>query len=297
MINLTGLRLANPTILAAGILGSTGASLKRIAGLGAGAVVTKSIGPRPCTGYPNPTMVKIDGGFLNAMGLPNPSYQEFKGELASIKPALQSLGVPVIASIYGSTPEEFAEVASGLPADAFELNVSCPHAGGLTEIGTRTELVEEVCRAVKRKVEAPVWVKLTPNVTDIVEIGRSAERGGADAVVAINTLRGMAIDIESGFPILGNRFGGLSGPPIKPVAVKAVYDLYSALEIPVIGVGGISNWKDAIEFIMAGASAVEIGSAVYHSLQVFREIAEGVRKYLETRNLTLEDIRGIAHRR
>jgi len=298
-IQLTGLELRNPTILAAGILGTTGASLKRMAGEGAGAVVTKSIGSEPKEGHPNPTMLKLDYGFLNAMGLPNPSYRDFREELTIASEG----GVPVIASVFGAHPEEFAEIISGLESasarvSAYELNVSCPHASGYgTVVGTDPVLVEEITRAAKQTTNAPVWVKLTPNVTDIVEIGEAASRGGADAVVAINTVRGMAIDIHSGYPILGNLYGGLSGSAIRPVAVKCVYDLYEALDIPVIGVGGIGSWQDAVEMMMAGASAVQVGSAVYDNINIFSEITSGLSAYLKANDYCPDDITGLAHRK
>jgi dihydroorotate dehydrogenase (NAD+) catalytic subunit len=293
-IKAGGLTLQNPTILAAGILGTTGASLKRVASLGAGAVVTKSIGVEPKYGHPNPSMLKLECGYINAMGLPNPSYREFLQELDIAKQA----GVPVIASIFGASEAEFREAAEGLPgASAYELNVSCPHAKGYgMQIGTDPALVEAVTRAVKGVVDVPVWVKLTPNVTDITAIGRAAQDGGAEAVVAINTVKAMAIDVESGYPILGNINGGLSGPAIKPIAIKCVYDLYEALDIPVIGVGGISSWADAVEFLMAGASAVEIGSAVYDGLDVFASVSMGLSDYLDRKGMKLEDLIGLSHR-
>lgn len=297
MVKITGIELRNPTILASGIMGTTGASLVRMANSGAGAVVTKSIGPEPKTGHPNPSMVKLDCGFLNAMGLPNPSYADFDNE---IKIAKEGTDVPVIASIFGGNAEEFVKVAEGLAdsrPDAFELNVSCPHAEGYgATIGTDSCMVEAITAAVCDAVDVPVWVKLTPNVTDIRSIGKAAENGGADAVVAINTLRGMAIDINSGYPILGNRFGGLSGSAVKPVAVKCVYDLYDAVDIPVIGVGGVSSWEDAVEMIMAGASAVQIGSAVYEGVEVFGTIAAGIEQFLlDNGYADVEDITGLAH--
>jgi dihydroorotate dehydrogenase (NAD+) catalytic subunit len=228
------------------------------------------------------------------MGLPNPSYKEFLQEL---KIARESC-VPVIASIFGATPDEFAEIASGMPgADAYELNVSCPHACGYgMQVGTDPALVKSITAAVKDAVKVPVWVKLTPNVTDIREIGLAAQEGGADAVVAINTLKALAIDIDTGYPILGNVHGGLSGPAVKPVAIRCVYDLYDVLEIPVIGVGGVSNWADAVEMLMAGASAVEIGSAVYEDPGVFAAVAMGLSDYLDRKDLKLKDIVGMSHR-
>ncbi len=289
---LTGLNLNNPLMLAAGIMGTTGGSLKRAAEGGAGAVVTKSIGIEPRSGHSNPCMVEVDCGYLNAMGLPNPSYKNFQEE---IDKALEG-GVPVIASIFGGSADEFSGIAAKLRADAFELNVSCPHACGYgAQVGSDPVLVEEITKAVKSATSAPVWVKLTPNVTDITSIGLAASRGGADAVVAINTVRGMAIDIESGYPVLGNRFGGLSGRAIKPVAIKCVYDLYEVLDIPVIGVGGISDWKDAVEFIMAGARAVQIGSAVGNNINIFNDISSCMEAFLEEKNWTLDDIYGMAH--
>ncbi len=293
-LSLTGLKLKNPLMLAAGIMGTTGGSLKRAAEGGAGAVVTKSIGIEPKIGHSNPSMVEVDCGYLNAMGLPNPSYKNFQGEIDMAKEG----GVPVIASIFGADADEFSEIAGSLRADAFELNVSCPHACGYgAQVGSDPALVEDITRAVKNATSAPVWVKLTPNVTDIKIIGLAAQRGGADAVVAINTVRAMTIDIESGYPILGNKFGGLSGRAIKPVAIKCVYDLYEALQIPVIGVGGISDWRNAVEFIMAGARAVQIGSAVGNNINIFNEISSCMEAFLEQKGWTLDDIYGMAHKK
>ncbi|MBN2489191.1 MAG: dihydroorotate dehydrogenase [Methanosarcinaceae archaeon] len=297
MVTITGLDLKNPTILAAGIMGTTGASLVHVAKEGAGAVVTKSIGPAPEKGHPNPSMVRLECGFLNAMGLPNPSYKDFIKELEIAK---NETSVPVIASIFGGSADEFVRVAEGLShakPDAFELNLSCPHAEGYgAMIGSDPHKVQQITSAVCNNVDVPVWVKLTPNVTDIVAIGKAAASGGADAVVAINTVRAMAIDIASGYPILGNRFGGLSGPAIKPIAVKCVYDLYAALDIPVIGVGGISTWQDAVEMMMAGASAVQVGSAVFEGLDVFGSISSGIDSFLTEKGYGgVEDIIGLAH--
>ncbi|MFC1787184.1 dihydroorotate dehydrogenase [Halobacteriota archaeon] len=290
--DVTGLKLRNPTILAAGILGSTASSIKRSIRGGAGAVVTKSIGVVPREGHQGPVMIKTEHGFLNAMGLANPSYHEFKREVKESKGE-----VPIVVSIFGGNAEEFKEVALGLidaNPDAFELNVSCPHAEGYgVDIGEDPKAVENITKAVKKAVNVPVWVKLSP-LTNIVKIGLAAQRGGADAVVAINTIPAMAIDTESCFPVLGNTSGGLSGAAIKPVALKCVYDLYNALKIDIIGVGGISSWTDAIEFIMAGASAIEIGSAVYEDIRIFQHISEGISRYLQNKGFELDDIRGVA---
>ncbi|MDO8727764.1 MAG: dihydroorotate dehydrogenase [Candidatus Methanoperedens sp.] len=293
-LSLTGLKLKNPLILAAGIMGTTGGSLKRATEGGAGGVVTKSIGVEPKSGHSNPSMVEVDCGYMNAMGLPNPSYKNFQKEIDLAR----ECGVPVIASIFGANADEFSEIAGTLHADAFELNVSCPHACGYgAQVGSDPALVEEITKSVKSATTAPVWVKLTPNVTDIKSIGLAAQRGGADAVVAINTVRAMAIDIESGYPILGNKFGGLSGKAIKPIAIKCVYDLYEALQIPVIGVGGISDWKDAVEFMMAGARAVQIGSAVGNNINIFNDISSCMEAFLEDKVWTLDDLYGMAHKK
>ena len=293
-VNACGLQLSNPVLLAAGILGTTGASLCRAARAGAGGVVTKSVGSLPREGHHGPCVVQMEGGLLNAMGLPNPSYRDFQDEIDKAR----AEGVPVIASIFGSSASEFAQIARSLKADAFELNLSCPHAEKYgSELGRYPDLVESVTGAVKAASNVPVWVKLTPNTADIVELGLAAQRSGADGVVAINTLKAMAIDIETGYPILGNRFGGLSGPAIRPVAVRCVYELASRLEIPVIGVGGISTWEDAVEMIMAGASAVQVGTALLNGYGVFEEITTGLSRYLERKSMTLEELCGLAGRR
>ncbi|MGV8175372.1 MAG: dihydroorotate dehydrogenase [Methanothrix sp.] len=293
-IHAGGLDLRGPALLAAGILGTTGASLRRAALAGAGGVVTKSVGSAPREGHPGPTIVHVQGGLLNAMGLPNPSYRQFQEEIDIGRTG----GAPVIASIFGSSPAEFAQIARVLKADAFELNLSCPHAEKYgSELGRYPGMVESVAGAVKATSDVPVWVKLTPNTADILELGLAAQRGGADAVVAINTLKAMAIDIESGYPILGNRFGGLSGPAIKPVAVRCVYELSMQLEIPVIGVGGVSSWEDAVEMIMAGAAAVQVGTALENGYDIFEEINRGVSSYLEKKSMTLDDLCGLSWRR
>ncbi|HWQ64965.1 MAG TPA: dihydroorotate dehydrogenase [Methanospirillum sp.] len=267
-VEVGGVTLRNHLILAAGVLGTSGSSLARMLREGAGAVVSKSIGPEPRSGHAGPCLVVLEDGVLNAMGLPNPSH-EFKEELKPLD------GKPVIVSIFGGNPEEFSEVASWFAdsATAFELNVSCPHASGYgAQIGTNPDLVQACTSAVAR-FNKPVWVKLTPNVTDITLIGKAAEDGGADALVAINTVRAMRISLEAKRPVLGNRFGGLSGKAIFPIAIRCVYELYESCKIPVIGCGGISSADDVVEMMMAGASAVEIGSALRGNPGLFREIS------------------------
>ncbi len=263
-----GVTLSNHLILAAGILGTTGSSLARVLDAGAGGVVTKSIGPVPCEGHPGPCVVELDCGVINAMGLPNPS-REFTGELACLA------GRPVVASIFGGSPEEFATVASwftGLVA-GFELNLSCPHAEGFgAALGTDPDIVEECTRAVARS-GMPTWVKLTPNVTDITACGRAAEKGGADAIVAINTVKAMRISPELRRPVLGHGSGGLSGRAVFPIAVRCVFELHRACRIPIIGCGGIATERDVIEMMMAGASAVEIGTAARDDPKIFSAIS------------------------
>ncbi|HUU75361.1 MAG TPA: dihydroorotate dehydrogenase [Methanoregulaceae archaeon] len=264
-----GVTLRNHLLLAAGILGTTGASLARILKNGAGGVVTKSIGPFPNDGHHGPCLVALEDGLLNAMGLPNPSM-EFLDELTSVKPGT------VIASVYGGSPEEFARVAGWFTGKAagIELNLSCPHAEGFgAALGTDPDLVEDCTRAVAR-LGMPTWVKLTPNVTDISECGLAAERGGASAIVAINTVRAMRISTGLRRPVLGNRYGGLSGRAIFPIAIRCVYELFETCSIPIIGCGGISSAGDVLEMIMAGATAVELGSAVYKDPSIFSLISQ-----------------------
>ncbi|WP_321504521.1 dihydroorotate dehydrogenase [uncultured Methanoregula sp.] len=282
-----GVTLDNHLILAAGILGTTGSSLSRMLLLGAGGVVTKSIGPVPKEGHAGPCLVVLEDGLMNAMGLPNPS-KDFVEELAGLAKK------PVIVSIFGGNPEEFAEVAGWFcgKVAGFELNLSCPHAEGYgAAIGSDPALVEACTRAVSR-TGIPTWVKLTPNVTDITAIGRAAEKGGASALVAINTVKAMRISTGLGRPVLGHGYGGLSGPAIFPIAVRCVYELYEAVKIPIIGCGGVSTADNAIEMMMAGAAAVELGSAVYGDVNVF----DTIKKELYAKDgIKPEGIMGCAH--
>lgn len=287
------LRLPNPTILASGILGTTGASLRQAARWGAGGVVTKSLGVAARTGYPGPTVVRLECGAVNAVGLSNPGWREFLPELEVARRGR----VPVVASLYGSRPEEFREMARGLGprVDGFELNLSCPHVRNVgSEVGEDPGLVRSIVRATKTGSKKPVWAKLTPHA-DVVEIGRAAERAGADALVAINTLRATAIDVETGHPLLGNRVGGLSGPPLKPVALRCVYELFPEVRVPVVASGGVSDWRDAVEFLSAGARAVEIGTALLDGSGVFRDVTAGLRRFLARKRMTLGELIGRSH--
>lgn len=297
-VSLAELKLANPTMLASGILGYTAETLESIANSGAGAVVTKSVGLKPRSGYANPTIVQTSCGLINAMGLPNPGIDEFVKEIRLMKTTLR---VPLIVSVYGFSEEEYATVAKKAVeagADAVELNVSCPHVKETgSEIGQNPEILAKVVRKVKTVVDKPVFVKLSPNVTDIAEIAESAVKAGADVLTAINTVRAMAIDTETAMPILGNKKGGLSGAAIKPTAVRCVYDIYEKVKVPIIGCGGITNWRGAVEFFLAGASAVQIGTAVaVKGPNVFKAVANGTEAYLKRKGFrSVNEIVGLSH--
>ncbi len=298
-INFAGLKLKNPTVLASGILGYSTESLTSIVEGGAGAVVTKSIGTKPRTGYANPTVAQAKYGLINAMGLPNPGIDAYVQEISHAKTALS---VPLIVSVYGYSPEEYAltaKKAAEAGADAVELNVSCPHVKETgSEIGQNPTVLAEVVKKVKAAVHKPVIVKLSPNVTDIVAIAEAAVKAGADALTAVNTVKAIAIDAETAIPILSNKRGGLSGPAIKPIALRCVYDICERVKVPVMGCGGITNWRDAVEFIIAGASAVQIGTAIaLKGSAVFETVNRGVEAYLKKKKFrSVTEIVGLSHR-
>jgi dihydroorotate dehydrogenase (NAD+) catalytic subunit len=297
-ISFAGLTLANPTILASGILGYSAESLARIAKGGAGAVVTKSVGLEPRVGYSNPTVVQAEAGLINAMGLPNPGINVYIQEIKFSKIILR---VPLIVSVFGYSAEEYAVVAKSAVdagADAVELNVSCPHVKQTgAEIGQSPKLLTDVVQMVKASVSKPLIVKLSPNVTDITILAHAAIEAGADALTVANTLKAITIDAETMRPILSNVKGGLSGPAVKPVALRCVYDIHEAYaDIPIIGCGGISDSRDAIEFLLAGASAVQIGTAVAVDIEVFQTITRGIETYMRRKHFrSVKDIVGLAH--
>ena len=297
-ISLAGLELRNPATLASGIMGYSAESLQRIVEGGAGAVVTKSVGVTPRTGYANPTVVQAKCGLINAIGLPNPGIDEYAEEISYAKTVLQ---VPLIVSVYGYSADEYALVAKKAVmagADAVELNVSCPHVKQTgSEIGQNSKLLAEVVTKVKTSVQKPVIVKLSPNVTDIVEMAKVAAKAGADALTAINTVKAMAIDVETALPVLSNVKGGLSGPAVKPIALRCVYDIYEKVKTPIIGCGGITDWRDAVEFFLAGASAVQIGTAIaLKNPSVFKDINRGVDAYLKKKGFrSVKEIVGLSH--
>ena len=298
-VEFAGIKLPNPTILASGILGVSGEIMIRASRAGAGAVVSKSFNVKGREGYRNPSFIEVQGGFLNALGIPNPGMEEMREEVETASKA----GVPVIASVFGFDAEEFAAAAAMGEkggAIAVELNVSCPHVTEVgVEIGQRPKVVAEVTQAVKRRVRIPVFVKLSPNVTDITEVAKAAQSAGADAVTAINTALGMAVNVDSAYPILGGTLGGLSGPALHPIAVRAIYQIRRAVDLPIIGVGGVQDYRGALEMMMVGASAVQIGSAVTsQGLEIFRDVTTGMSKFLEQRGLSsIRQVIGIAANR
>jgi dihydroorotate dehydrogenase (NAD+) catalytic subunit len=298
-VNFAGLSMDNPTCLASGIMGYSAESMQRIAKAGAGAVVTKSVGATPRMGYANPTVVQAKCGLINAIGLPNPGIDQYTQEIRYAKTILH---VPLIVSVYGYTAEEYAataQKAAEAGADAIELNVSCPHVKDTgTEIGQNPKTLTEVIKQVKASVQKPVIVKLSPNVTDITEIAETAVKAGANALTAINTVKAMAIDPETTLPILSNTIGGLSGPAIKPIALRCVYDIHERVKTPIMGCGGITCWQDAVEFFLAGATAIQIGTAVaLQDPSVFQTINKGVTAYLKKKGFrSVKEIVGLSHR-
>ncbi|TFF95092.1 MAG: dihydroorotate dehydrogenase [Promethearchaeota archaeon] len=297
MLNTTiaGLNLKSPIILASGILGVSHSSMKRIIDMGAGAITTKSIGPRPRKGYKNPSIIELyPGTFINSVGLANPGIDYFIEEIKKIK----NYKFPLIVSIFGDSTESYIDVAKKAEeagADGIEINISCPHAE-VSSIGIDENLTYSTVNSLKKEIRAPLFVKLNPNVTDITKIAIAAENGGADAVVAINTLAAMKIDIHTKRPLLSHGSGGLSGEAIHPIAVKKVYDLYKALKIPIIGCGGISSWQDIVEFVLAGASAVQLGTILYKGIEIIKDLVLGLEQFLEQNSYqSLNDLRGLAH--
>ena len=297
--NICGVEFRNPLMLAAGILGSNATSLNWVLKSGAGGVVSKSFSLNPHPGYVNPTTVAVEGGIINAIGLSNPGVDNFKEELKKI----ERKDDVVIASIYGATPEEFSSLVGEIQelVDMIELNISCPHAmdGYGASIGQDCNLSYKIVSAAKDASDIPIIAKLTPNVADITEIAKTCEDAGADCLSLINTLGpGMKINIDIARPVLSNKFGGMSGRPIKPIAISNVYSVYEAVDIPLIGVGGIYNWEDVVEFIYAGARAVQIGTAIMdEGVDVFSHINEGLEKFMVEKGFSsIDEMVGLAHK-
>jgi len=298
---LSGIRLGNPTVLASGILGTSADLLERAAHSGAGAVTAKSCGPEERAGHPNPVALEWEGGVINAVGLTNPGADAEVHLLREAKMRLAPLGVPLIASIFAPTVAEFGQLAaviSRAEPDLIEVNISCPNVGdefGMPFAGS-AEAAAQVTAAVKAATRIPVSIKLAPNVPSIARIARAVVEAGADAITAINTLPGMLIDAQAGQPVLANRVGGLSGWSLKPVALRCVAEIRQAVDVPIIGTGGVASGLDAAEMIMAGADAVGVGTAVWQrGPQVFALISEELMVFMKHRGFSdLRSMKGSA---
>jgi dihydroorotate dehydrogenase (NAD+) catalytic subunit len=281
-------------MLASGILGISLDVFARLYKEGAGALVTKSLSKEPWEGYPNPTIIGVKSGYLNAVGLSNPGAPYFAKMISSNKT------IPIIISLVGSIPDDFTFMIKqfeNIKVLAYELNLSCPHVEKVgLEVGDDPELVIKIVREVKKASKVPVIAKVGLGSSDYLDTVRASCEAGIDAITAINTIRAMAIDVEITRPILSHKIGGLSGTPIKPIAVRCVYEIASKFDTPIIGCGGVSNWEDAVEFVLAGASAVQIGSAVAEKwVGVFSKINNGISKYMERKNFQkIRDMVGIA---
>jgi dihydroorotate dehydrogenase (NAD+) catalytic subunit len=302
-----GRSLQSPLVLASGIWGTTPSLLARAAQAGCGMVTAKSCGPTPRAGHVNPTCLDWGGGLINAIGLANPGAHAEVHLLNQARPLLKPRGVPLIASIFAGEPAEFGEVAAVVAAahpDFIEINISCPnvHSEFGEPFAANPTGAAEVTAAVKDAVRdhnIPVIVKLAPNVPAVERIGCAVVEAGADALCAINTMPGMVIDLASGQPVLANRSGGISGPALKPIALKCVYDLYRACpDIPIIGTGGVTTGQDALEMIMAGATVVGVGSAIYYrGASAVQDILHEMASWLAAHHITdIAELRGRAHR-
>ena len=282
-------------MLASGILGISLDVFKRLHRSGAGAVVTKSLSKEPWEGYPNPTIFSVNGGgWINAVGLSNPGAEYFAKMIEPNK------DVPIIVSLVGSVPEDFEFMIkqfANCNVTAYELNLSCPHVAKVgLEVGDDPELVKKIVSTVKNTTGVPVIAKVGLGTTHYLKTVGTAVDSGIDAITAINTIRAMAIDVYTKRPILSNKFGGLSGTPIKSVALRCVYEISSKYDIPIIGCGGVSTWEDAVEFFLAGASSVQLGSAVGDNwITIFDDINSGIKKYMDDNGFSkIEEMVGLA---
>lgn len=288
-VNIAGVELKNPVMTASGTFGS-GAEYSEFVDLDRlGAVVTKGVANVPWPGNPTPRVAEVYGGMLNAIGLQNPGIDVFRKRDI---PFLKKFDTKIMVNVCGHTEEEYLEVVRALadePVDLLEINISCPNVkeGGIA-FGTDPKAVESITKKVKKCASQPVIMKLSPNVTSIADMAKAAEAGGADGISLINTLTGMKIDIERRTFVLANKTGGMSGPAIKPIAVRMVYEAANAVSLPVIGMGGITCAEDAIEFILAGATAVSVGTANFADPYTTVRVAEGIEQYL--RDNDIEDI-------
>jgi len=292
------IKLKNPTILASGILGISRESIEKAGRGGAGAATLKSLCHEERKGNSNPTMFTFEEGMLNAVGLPGQGIDNAINEFKR----LDNLSVPVIGSIYGYEIRHFGEVAKkmeSLKPAMIEVDVSCPHLDYGKPYYADSELIAKVTKEVKSNSgKIPVSIKLSPNVHDIKEIAHSAEKAGADAITAINTAIGMVINIDARKPILTNKTGGLSGPALRPIAVRCVYEIYETVKIPIIGTGGVTYGKDAVGMVMAGATCVGIGTGIYYrGISVFKKVCDEITEWMKKNKVKdLEEIRGVAHK-
>lgn len=291
-VTIAGVEFKNPVTVSSGTFGS-GAEYGEFVDLNQlGAVTTKGVANVPWSGNPTPRIAETYGGMMNAVGLQNPGIDVF---CSRDIPFLQQYDTNIIVNVCGRSEKDYVEVVERLAdeaVDLLEINVSCPNVkeGGIA-FGQNPNALEQITKAVKAKAKQPVIMKLSPNVTDITEMAKAAQAGGADALSLINTLTGMKIDIHRRNFAIANKTGGLSGPAIKPIAVRMVYQVANAVKLPVIGMGGIMNAEDAIEFMMAGASVVSVGTANFHNPYTTIEIIEGIKEFMEEQGI--EDIHEI----
>ena len=300
-INFLGKKLKNPLFLPSGIVTDISSHINAVKA-GAGLVVLKSITLNPREGNPLPRVVKFSSGFLNSVGLTNPGLKEGKKQIEEL---IKKSSVPVVISIFSTNIAEFKKIAQELielKPFALELNLSCPNLRHETDViishqgKSSFEAVKEVKKVVGK---LPVFAKLSPNVENIAEIAKWCQEGGADAISAINTVApAMIIDVKKRKPALGAKFGGISGPAIKPIAIRCIYEIYEVVDIPILGMGGVSNWQEAVEMMMAGATLVGVGSAVYlNGWSVYEKIIEGLKKYLNDENFkNIKSLIGLAHK-
>lgn len=296
-VNFGGMCLRNPTILASGFLGISMDLFRRLYKLNAGAIVSKSISCSPIEGYRNPTIVSLDySSYLNAVGLANPGADAFSKEIR------ENDNLPIIVSLVGSSEKEFPTLVKKfdrLNIIGYEINLSCPHVAKMgIEVGDDPELVYRIVKATGLHTTKPIFVKVGVGNTDVLSVASVAKDAGADGITAINTLRAMAIDIDTGIPVLANKIGGLSGKPIKPLAIRCVYEITKKVGIPVMACGGIFDWEDAVEAMLAGASAVQLGSVLAtEGLSSFHAICTGIQAYLKRKNVkNVMEIIGLAHK-
>ena len=286
-VNIAGVEWNNPVTVASGTFGS-GAEFAEFVDLNRlGAVTTKGVANIPCAGNPTPRVAETYGGMMNAVGLQNPGIELF---CERDIPFLKQYDTKIIVNVCGKSTEDYCEVVERLAdedVDMLEINISCPNVkeGGIA-FGQNAKAAEEITKAVKKYAKQPVIMKLSPNVTDIAEMAKAVEAGGADAISLINTLTGMKIDINRRKFVLANKTGGVSGPAIHPIAVRMVYQAFHAVKVPIIGMGGIASAEDAIEMILAGASAISVGTANFHNPSVTMEIVDGIQDYMKQYGFT-----------